>query len=94
LPNRLAPQTAATRRICEEDGLAADFYCGYFMGQANSGFEISPTTLAGIAALGAVLRLDIYTEMVNLELEHWLKLPKPQWCGARRKGPRLSPAAT
>lgn len=74
---RLEPNAAAIRTICKEDGLAADFYCGYFMGQANSGFEIGLEILAGIASLGATLGVEIYTEMVNLELEHWLKLSSP-----------------
>jgi hypothetical protein len=77
LLGRLEPNAAAIRRICEEDGLVSDFYCGYFMGQANSGFEISPEILAGIASLGAILGLDIYTEMVNLELEQWVKRAAP-----------------
>jgi hypothetical protein len=75
LLDRLEPRATTIRGICEQDRLTADFYCGYFMGQANSGFVLSPSTLAGVAALGAELGLDIYAEMVELELEHWVKRP-------------------
>ena len=85
LLDRLAPHSAAIRRICNEDDLAADFYCLYFMGQANSGFVISPATLAEIAALDGELGLDIYAEIAELELEQWVKRPNPRRC---RLGPR------
>jgi Domain of unknown function (DUF4279) len=74
----LLPHAGVLRRICEEDGLRVDFSCGYFMGQANSGFGISPRTLAGIAALGAELGIDIYGEDVEVELEHWLHHADPR----------------
>jgi hypothetical protein len=77
LLDRLEPHVQALRRICEEDGLRADFSCGYFMGQANSGFGISPGTLAGIAALGADFGVDTYSENVDVELGHWVRDAEP-----------------
>jgi len=41
------------------------------MGQGNSGFVLSATTLARIAALGAPFGLEIYSENVETELELW-----------------------
>jgi uncharacterized protein DUF4279 len=70
LIERLGPHAPALRRICEEDELHADFFCGYFMGQANSGFAIDPATLESIAALGADLGIDVYSEQVETELAH------------------------
>ena len=60
LLDRLEPSAEDLRALMVEQGLAADFFCGYFMGGWNNGFALSPRTLARIAALGAELGLDIY----------------------------------
>lgn len=61
LLDQLEPVADAVIRLCAEHGLKADFFCGYFMGQSNSGFELSARTLERIAALGATLGIDIYS---------------------------------
>jgi Domain of unknown function (DUF4279) len=73
LLDRLEPHVQAVRELCARDNLLADFFCGYFMGQSNSGFSLTAHTLARIASLGADLSLDIYGERVETELEHWVK---------------------
>jgi hypothetical protein len=68
----LGPQAEAIRNLMTDQGLHADFWCYYSMGQANSGFGLTESTLRGIAALGADLSFDIYGERAETELEHWL----------------------
>jgi Domain of unknown function (DUF4279) len=72
--DQLEPHVETIRRLSEEQGLHSDFWCGYFMGQANSGFGLDAKTLARIAALGADLSFDLYGENINMELETWLKI--------------------
>jgi len=73
LLDRLDPHAATVRRLIADRGLRADFWCGYFMGQANSSVGSSAGTLERMAALGAALSLDIYAEHVEMELESWVK---------------------
>jgi hypothetical protein len=75
LLDRLHPQAMALRRLAAEQRLRADLGCGYFMGQSNSGFVVSPRNLARIVELGldASLGFDIYGENVETELELWVK---------------------
>jgi len=77
LLDRLEPNASALRHMYAEDGLRADFWCFYSMGRANSSFGITPSTLAGIAAIEAELCLDIYSENAETELEHWLQDAEP-----------------
>jgi Domain of unknown function (DUF4279) len=37
-----------------------DFFCGLFMGRANEGVALSPSTLAALGSRGIELSLDIY----------------------------------
>jgi hypothetical protein len=60
LLDQLEPAAHVVRQLCAENGLRADFFCGYFMEQSNSGFELSPRTLERVAALGATLGIDVY----------------------------------
>jgi hypothetical protein len=60
LLDRLEPRAEAIRRLCAAQDLRADFYCGYFMHQSNSGFAFGAATLARIATLDATLGFDIY----------------------------------
>jgi hypothetical protein len=60
LLDQLEPKAETIRRLCGEQDLRADFYCGYFMHQSNSGFEFSAATLARISALNASLGFDVY----------------------------------
>lgn len=75
LLDQLEPHIDVLRRICAERQLSADFYCGYFMGQANSGFVLSAQTLTRIAALDltASVGVDIYGENADRELRYWLE---------------------
>jgi hypothetical protein len=75
LLDQLEPHAGDLRRSRTEQQLTADFYCSYFMGQANSGFELSAAILARIVALGldASVGVDIYGENADRELEYWLK---------------------
>jgi hypothetical protein len=75
LLDQLEPHVEVLRQICAEQQLSADFYCGYFMGQSNSGFELSGATLRRVVALGlgASVGVDIYGERVETELELWVK---------------------
>jgi hypothetical protein len=75
LLDQLEPHSETLMRLSAEQGLTADFWCGYFMGQSNSSFGLTARTLARIAALGADLALDIYGENVEAELETWVKQP-------------------
>jgi hypothetical protein len=78
LLDQLEPHAHSLRRLATEQLLSADFWCGYFMGHANSGFGLSAKTIARIAALGADLSFDIYGENVEMELETWLKDAQPE----------------
>jgi hypothetical protein len=60
LLDRLDPVRDTLRQLRFEQSLTADFFCGYFMHQSNSGFQFSTQTLARIAALDATLGVDIY----------------------------------
>lgn len=60
LLDQLEPVTDVLTQFCADDDLTADFFCGYFMHQSNSGFEFSTRTLARIVALDATLGIDIY----------------------------------
>jgi hypothetical protein len=60
LLDQLEPRAAILRRLSQAQGLEADFYCGYFMHQSNSGFRLAAATLERIAALDASLGFDIY----------------------------------
>jgi hypothetical protein len=60
LLDRIEPSREQLRRLCAERRLKADFYCGYFMHQSNSGTELSVRTLERIASLGASFGIDIY----------------------------------
>lgn len=51
LLDQLEPHAEALRRFRTEHQLTADFYCGYFMGQSNGGFDLSGATVARIAGL-------------------------------------------
>jgi hypothetical protein len=73
LLDQLEPHAERLRRLADEQGLKADFYCGYSMGQANSGFGLTARTVGRIAALGADFGVDIYGENVEAELEAWIK---------------------
>jgi Domain of unknown function (DUF4279) len=77
LLDRLEPKAPALRRMYAEEDLRADFWCFYSMGQANSSLGITPSTLAGIAAIEAELCLDVYGENAETELEHWLQDAEP-----------------
>jgi Domain of unknown function (DUF4279) len=72
LLDRLHPHAETIRRLCGDQGLTADFWCGYFMGQANSSFGLDEQTLACVAELGASLALDIYSEQAERELAAWV----------------------
>jgi hypothetical protein len=61
LLHQLEPVAAVIEQFCLDDDLTADFFCGYFMHQSNSGFEVSTRTLARIVGLGATLGVDIYS---------------------------------
>jgi hypothetical protein len=78
LLDRLEPQARTIHRLSAEQGLNSDFWCGYFMGQANSSFGLNARTVARIAALGADLSFDIYGENVEMELETWVKDARPR----------------
>jgi hypothetical protein len=75
LLDRLEPHVHVLRRFRAAQQLTADFYCGYFMGQSNSGFDFSDATLKRIVALGldASVGIDIYGENADRELDYWLK---------------------
>jgi hypothetical protein len=75
LLDQLEPHTDTLRRLRDEQGLEADFYCGYFMRQSNSGFSVSARTLTRIVGLGldASFGFDIYGERVETELTLWVK---------------------
>ena len=73
LLDQLEPHAETLTRLRAEQGLRADIYCGYFMGQANSGFGLTARTVGRIAALGADFGVDIYGENVETELESWVK---------------------
>lgn len=60
LLDRLEPHADDLRALIAGQSLAADFFCGYFMGGWNNGFTLRPQTLARVAALGAELGIDIY----------------------------------
>jgi hypothetical protein len=60
LLDQIEPSREQLRRLCQEQELVADFYCGFFMNQWNSGVEISAGTLQRIVALGASFGIDIY----------------------------------
>jgi hypothetical protein len=60
LLDQLEPVAETLKQFCADDALTADFFCGYFMHQTNSGFEFSTRTLARIVALDATLGVDIY----------------------------------
>jgi hypothetical protein len=60
LLDQLEPAADVLKQFCVDDDLTADFFCGYFMHQSNSGFVFSTRTLARIVALGATLGVDIY----------------------------------
>lgn len=70
LLDQLEPKARTIHPLSVVQGLNLDFWCGYVMGQANSGFGLS---IARIVALGADLNFDIYGENVQTELEHWVK---------------------
>jgi hypothetical protein len=78
LLDRVEPHAEQLRRICEQDRLRVDFYCGYTMCQTNSGLELTAAMLARIAALGASLGLDIYGANIETELEHWTCQARPE----------------
>jgi hypothetical protein len=60
LLDRLEPSREALKAAIAEQGLTADFFCGYFMESWNNGFSLSADTLARVAELGAKLGIDIY----------------------------------
>jgi hypothetical protein len=60
LLDQLDPSRVELTRVARERDLRVDFFCGYFMEQSNSGWDISAETLARIAALGASLGFDVY----------------------------------
>ena len=77
LLDQLEPHARAIHGLSAEQGLDSDFWCGYFMGQANSSFGLNARTVARIAALGADLTFDLYAENVEMELETWVKDARP-----------------
>jgi Domain of unknown function (DUF4279) len=60
LLDQLEDKADVIHQLCAEQGLIADFFCGYFMCQSNSGFELSVATLERMAALNASFGLDLY----------------------------------
>jgi Domain of unknown function (DUF4279) len=60
LLDRLDPVAAGIRR-CTARGWRADYFCGCFQADMNEGTDLAPETLGRIAALGAILSLDIYS---------------------------------
>ncbi len=44
----------------KDKGVTVDFFCGLFLGDVNEGLGRPPETLARVAALSAMLDLDIY----------------------------------
>jgi hypothetical protein len=78
LLDQLEPKARTIHRLSVAQGLNSDFWCGYFMGQANSGFGLSAKTIARIVALGADLTFDIYGENVGMELEAWVNDARPE----------------
>jgi hypothetical protein len=60
LLDQLEPVVEVVKQFCADDDLTADFFCGYFMHQSNSGFALNTRTLSRIVALGATLGVDIY----------------------------------
>jgi Domain of unknown function (DUF4279) len=60
LLDRLEPRRDQLRRLCAEQALKADFYCGYFLNQSNGGAQLASGTLERIVALGASFGIDIY----------------------------------
>jgi hypothetical protein len=55
----LLPRASEIRAFVDR-GYKADFSCGIFLEHDNEGTELEAETVAGIAALGAKLGLDIY----------------------------------
>lgn len=60
LLDQLEPRTNQLKDAVTEQELKAEVWSAVYMEGANVDFELPPTTLARIAALGATLRLDIY----------------------------------
>ena len=48
-------------RAYHQAGYELDFFCGLMLDSFNEGLELSPSTMARVAALGATLGLDIYS---------------------------------
>jgi hypothetical protein len=75
--DQLEPHVETIQRLSEQQDLMSDFWCGYFMGQANGGFGLNAKTVARIGALGADLCFDIYGEHAESELEVWTRNARP-----------------
>jgi hypothetical protein len=60
LLDRIEPGAEPLGRVLDRHGLAADFFCGLWMGRYNTGLGLRPQTLARIAGLNARLEIDIY----------------------------------
>jgi hypothetical protein len=60
LLDQLEDKVDVIHQLCVEQGLIADFFCGYFMCQSNSSLELGAVTLRRMAALNASFGLDLY----------------------------------
>lgn|SRR5579863_2808003 len=60
LLDRLEPRAGELREVIAAQGVDAEFWCMVKMESWNVDFELPPSTLARVAALGACLRLDTY----------------------------------
>jgi hypothetical protein len=68
LLDQLEPHLDALLAIARDQGLEADFFCGYFMTGWNRGFTLQPATLARIAKLRAELGIDVYVDSDDDEM--------------------------
>lgn len=73
LLDQLEPVADRLEQLCAHQRLKADFFCGYFMNQINSGFDLTPRTLARVAALDASLGLDIYGPDSDAQLRTFIR---------------------
>lgn len=60
LLERIEPVADAVLEVRREQGLTADFFCGWFSLTGHGGPDFSPEVLSRVAALDATLSLDFY----------------------------------
>jgi Domain of unknown function (DUF4279) len=60
LLDAIEPAAATLNALRSRDELRADFFCYWLSATGHGGPEVSPTTLARIAALDAALGIDFY----------------------------------